>query len=370
MENYHLALAARGSTENAAMGRWIKESESPPSILLLLYRCKSRLRLCHNRLPLRIGIELLAYRVEELCHFIHDNGLEPPRMSDEKETTLRKILDTLAIPSPNDKKSNMAKEDEYQVPVQVPVSRSVPYIDPVEGLEGTELNQQAAINVPAVMKDHCLSNPALPSMSQQNCRSVTFEDENSVLAGESPDIIPNSWLCDLELGANIAASAFDLKEQHINIPTMTDMGLVDAVESECSSNLTDDQGATSDIETLVDEISDRLGTIKISNSGKTRFYGPTSTFNLREIPFLDSYESDYMSPSYSSETEEDVPAALEQHLMDLYFSWQDPLFHVVNRAIYEDAREKWKNLEDNPFYSDALRNAMWVFLLICSDTTC
>lgn len=299
--------------------------------------------------------------MDELCHFIRENGLEPPPMPNEKDTTLRKILDTLAIPSPNDPRSNKAKENlnEYQLPE----STSATYVASVEGHGGTdsELNQQttSTIDVPgASMMNHCLSDPVVPPISQQNSSSLTFEDENSVFTGESPDMIPNGWFYDLDLGAHATASAFDPKEQQADVPTMIDLEAIGPFGSECDSIFTEDQGAISDIEALVDEISDRLGTVKISNSGKTRFYGPTSTFNLREIPFVDSYEADCLSPSYNSEPEEEIPPSLEEHLMDLYFSWQDPLFHVVDRGIYEGAKEKWKNLEETPFYSDALRNAM------------
>ena len=274
-------------------------------------------------------------------------------MPSEKETTLRKILDTLAIPSPNDARSNKVEQIDYQ-PTD---STSTHFVTPVEGHRSNELNQQTVPDVSAAVEGHCLSNPTFPPISQQNSNSVNFEDDHSVFTGESPDMIPNGWFYDLELGANITASAFDPKEQ-VDVPTMIDIEAIGPFDSECDSSFTDDQGATPDVEALVDEISDRLGTVKISNSGKTRFYGPTSTFNLREIPFLDSDEASYLSPSYSPEPEEEVPVSLEEHLLDLYFSWQDPLFHVVDRVIYEEAKEKWKNLQETPFYSDALRNAM------------
>jgi hypothetical protein len=142
------------------------------------------------------------------------------------------------------------------------------------------------------------------------------------------------------------------------IPPTAQAESIEPVYGESGSTLFKEPASTSDIEGLVDEISDRVGILKIGPGGKTRFYGPTSTFNLREMPVSDSYEADQPSPTYHTGSEEEIPAALEDHLLDLYFSWQDPSFHVVDRYIYEEAKEKWNNLEETPFYSEALRNAM------------
>lgn len=53
-----------------------------------------------------------------------------------------------------------------------------------------------------------------------------------------------------------------------------------------------------------------------------------------------------------------VPPEIESHLMSLYFTWQDPSFHVVDRKMYEEARVKWNDAEETSYYSEALRNAM------------
>jgi hypothetical protein len=37
---------------------------------------------------------------------------------------------------------------------------------------------------------------------------------------------------------------------------------------------------------------------------------------------------------------------------------RDPFFHVVDRKIYEQAKAKWLEMKDTPFYSEALRNSM------------
>jgi hypothetical protein len=55
----------------------------------------------------------------------------------------------------------------------------------------------------------------------------------------------------------------------------------------------------------------------------------------------------------------EVPTEIEDHLMNLYFTWQDPSFHAVDRQMFEDAKLLWCDKgEETSYYSEALRNAM------------
>ena len=55
----------------------------------------------------------------------------------------------------------------------------------------------------------------------------------------------------------------------------------------------------------------------------------------------------------------EVPTEIEDHLMNLYSTWQDTLFHAVDRKMFEEARVIWHDKrEDTSYYSEALRNAM------------
>jgi hypothetical protein len=48
--------------------------------------------------------------------------------------------------------------------------------------------------------------------------------------------------------------------------------------------LVEESSDTEDVETLIDQLSDRVGTLRIGPGGETQFYGPTSTFNLVDTP--------------------------------------------------------------------------------------
>jgi hypothetical protein len=324
---------------------------------------------------------LLTFRVDQLCQFIHENGLQPPKMPDDKDAALQNIFDTLGmtqqtigpIPPPNNatmKPPKMVKHDEYSSPT----STMAPFYVSSVGFGGRNLDQGHATSPPLTEQGDCLPDSALSSIPQHNDSSIiAFEGDQSVLsllAEDSPGSIFNAWLFDLDFGINITPSASDMQQQQqgfilgsspndgLAIPPTDQEESIENVYSESGSTPFKETASTSDIEGLVDEISDRVGTLKIGPGGKTRFYGPTSTFNLREMPSSDSYEACQPSPTYHYGPEEEIPAAVEDHLLDLYFTWQDPSFHVVDRFIYEEAKETWKNMEDTPFYSEALRNAM------------
>jgi hypothetical protein len=124
-------------------------------------------------------------------------------------------------------------------------------------------------------------------------------------------------------------------------------------------SLDNDTRSTEEIEDLIDELSDRMGTLRFGPGGKARFYGPTSTFNLADVPVSVKTQTrrtvdDLDDADYDSQ----VPLSLEEHLLNLYFAWQDPSFHVVDRELFEKGKAAWNGKEETPFYSEALCYAM------------
>jgi hypothetical protein len=122
------------------------------------------------------------------------------------------------------------------------------------------------------------------------------------------------------------------------------------------ASLDKDTRSPEEIEDLIDELSDRVGTLRFGPGGQSHFYGPTSTFNLADAPVYTrphrTFDCDDVDPDTA------VPLALEEHLLNLYFTWQDPSFHVVDREMFEKGKAAWWGKEDTPFYSEALSYAM------------
>ncbi|EQB58296.1 hypothetical protein CGLO_01470 [Colletotrichum gloeosporioides Cg-14] len=133
-----------------------------------------------------------------------------------------------------------------------------------------------------------------------------------------------------------------------------------------SDNENDDSASGTTEEDLVNQLSDRLGSLHIGPNGQISYYGPTSNFSLVEMPAgSDTLAVDRTVRNDGQEHLDmmgygkTIPPDLEEHLINLYFAWQDPFSHIVDRSLYEDAKYKWlEREEDTPYYSEALRNAM------------
>ncbi|KAJ3529025.1 hypothetical protein NM208_g9942 [Fusarium decemcellulare] len=117
---------------------------------------------------------------------------------------------------------------------------------------------------------------------------------------------------------------------------------------------------------LVEQLSDRIGTLRIRPGGHIRFFGSTSNFNLLELPGPDgvmnvhhrTVQNDGMKYLEFLGVEKEVPPDIEEHLTSLYFAWQDPSSHVVEKSLFEAARIQWHNGQDTPYYCKSLSNAI------------
>lgn len=123
---------------------------------------------------------------------------------------------------------------------------------------------------------------------------------------------------------------------------------------------------------VIEQLSNRIGTLKIAGDGHLRFYGATSNLNLvdvsatqqRQRPDARTVRHDGQDILNHLRVGQPVDQALEDHLVELYFTWQNPSIYVVDKEMYLTARSKWRNeFDDTPFYSEVLTNAMSV---ICS----
>lgn len=125
-------------------------------------------------------------------------------------------------------------------------------------------------------------------------------------------------------------------------------------------------GQTDETETLIDQLSDRIGTLQVGAGGHIRYYGPTSNFNLAQLPFPDVFTVRRTIRNDGKELLErlglnkPISSALEDHLTKLYFIWQDPAQHVVNQHMFYLAKSRWEAGDESPYYSESLQNALFV----------
>lgn len=130
------------------------------------------------------------------------------------------------------------------------------------------------------------------------------------------------------------------------------------------SDSEDENEAENDV---IEQLSNRIGTLKIAGDGHLRFYGATSNLNLvdvsatqqRQRPDARTVRHDGQDILNHLRVGQPVDQELEDHLVELYFTWQNPSIYVVDKEMYMTARLKWRNeYDDTPFYSEVLTNAM------------
>ncbi|KAL3476069.1 fungal-specific transcription factor domain-containing protein [Aspergillus californicus] len=338
--------------------------------------CKNRNRDCcyqavdKRKLPLRVAIELLTSRVDQLCRFIQQHGLQPPPMSQGKDVALGNVLEMLGLTEINSSLVQMSPSETKDI--MKPPTNSLPAAvgaSPVRGLEGAETQQYS---------QHLPDTKFMEALQPQNIStSPTSVDQRLNEDYQNMTEIPannGQSIWDWQLGTDAYDMPFSPHTQGLfassppSRPLATAFGdvpeLLEPMVADDDRTLVEDPSSPDDVEGLIDELSDRVGTLRVDPGGQTQFYGPTSTFNLADMLVTANSKAHHVAQNDALEclvrlgTNKVVPADLEEHLVNLYFSWQDPSFHVVDRKTYEEAKEKWYAMGSTPFYSESLRNAM------------
>ncbi|CAM1504965.1 Fc.00g106020.m01.CDS01 [Cosmosporella sp. VM-42] len=264
--------------------------------------CQYDARADQRKLSPRIAIELLSSRVNQLSKFITDNRLKPPPLQQPgNDKTPSVILHTL-------------------------------------GLEQLQ-----------------------PRSSELTNASSTDQTDNSILPESmdhtepSVDLYTASW-------SMATTSNGDMDRLQSTLDTEVQLPLD-------SSATLDDYGPESSQDSeneLAEQLSNRIGTLQIRLGGHIRFFGSTSNFHLLEMPGTDGTTSGF-HPTVQKDgmkyldligLGKHVPSEIEEHLTNLYFAWQDPSSHVVDRRIFGDAKARWHSGQDTPYYSEALENSI------------
>ncbi|KAJ5683641.1 hypothetical protein N7462_006806 [Penicillium macrosclerotiorum] len=329
-----------------------------------------------SRLPLRVAIELLSGRVGQLCQFITESGLQPPQLPPEKDEALKRILESLG--HINESKSIISLPNELETKKSSEIHGSYDGRLPEMSANHIVPNNSASIapcsdRLAEGMSDTGVHNISSSPLCAHNIPfDFPFGEATTNIAQGSPNSVLSSW--DLDLGFMTCINPTANGAQYLSgspqgATAIEQDGFVNFLEPtvhDDDETLAEETGSSEDIEKLIDEVSDRVGTIRIGPGGKTQFCGPTSTFNLTGTMESEESELQSINEAYASEyydrsgSNQEIPSTLEEHLINLYFCWQDPFCHIVDRNMYSEARRKWQDMEDTPFYSEALRYVMCV----------
>ncbi|KAF9888088.1 hypothetical protein FE257_009353 [Aspergillus nanangensis] len=323
-----------------------------------------------RKVSLRAATEMFSARIDQLCQFIYDHGLEPPSMKAEDESGMNRVLDTLQIPRGLAQRRGADQSALSQPPVD-----SLPVLlAPNEKLGETP----GGVLGVASPQHNKFSNEALLPHFEKNAEPLHSLGANPSTALPNPSAhwgftLPTAESLDT-IYANINGRPASSHENSLSPDSsqltqdiqhqpgvLLGQGLNDRdYESESG----EEDEAQKDV---IEQISHRIGTLKIAGDGHLRFYGATSNLNLvdvsatqqRQRPDARTVRHDGQDILNHLRVGQSVDDALEDHLVELYFTWQNTSTYVVDKEMYMIARAKWRNeLDDTPFYSEVLTNAM------------
>ncbi|KAK7415148.1 hypothetical protein QQX98_006092 [Neonectria punicea] len=352
--------------------------------------CKNKGKECRyqagddkRKLSLRVAIELLSGRIEQLCNFINENSLQPPPMPEDEQVALVKVLGHLKLTHTyaNKDASAKAQSNTTASPNQSPGlnNEAEPSpANPEQNGEGVTAPPPLAVGTLTTWDKLSESvAPSTNSASQQRVNNPRRSEDLHLVGQPTPEdhitsaIPPPNWTWNNPEDPGIGFQpAFPLDAgalgDILNFPTTASDDMRDIIRLP-SGPQNPDEGVsdTESTEALVDQLSERIGSLQIGPGGQVRYYGPTSNFNLVDMPAPDNLTvhrtirndgQEYLDRLGMGKA---VPFELEEHLVNLYFTWQDPAFHVVNRAMFDAAKAGWvEREEDTPYYSEALQNAI------------
>lgn len=322
-----------------------------------------------NRLSLRVAIELLCARVDQLTHFIEKSDLLPPPMQGDDETVLLRVLKNVGLIHAYPRGENsgsMSTEPDKANSTSVGPDCA---FSPVARLNDTDrlciLTTTVNENVPT------FDTPQVESLISN--LPLEWREGRKIVSNEQTDSLELDWdwhssddLVDIvhtRATTNMTVEGLSVPNDVYAVPDKPERTL--GLSISFPTIISGDDSDAESTEELVDRLSERVGSLQIGSDGQIRYYGPTSNFNLVQMPAPDNMtvhrtvRNDGQEYLDRLDIGKDVPNDIEDHLVNLYFTWQDPASHVVQREMYEKAKVQWcDHMVDNPYYSEALRNSM------------
>ncbi|KAI1262918.1 fungal-specific transcription factor domain-containing protein [Xylariaceae sp. FL1019] len=324
-----------------------------------------------RKLSLRFALELSMKRNAQLCDFIVDSGLRVPDMDPESDAAMTKTMAGLrlahllpekrAVTSPGPVSVNGPLAEPNPQP-QVENAALYPHPNLPGGFDGSQRLPTPSQNLGLHGENDSATNNLFPAPMNTDL----LMDANSPLSNQLNQVL-SDWIWNpLENMTSMPYShTTDMDSFNAsNLSAMDGIGLPQSDPGSSPDSQINNHADSPDTAKLIGQLSDRIGSLQIDPSGQVRFYGPTSNFNLVDMPAPDNLTvhrtlrgdgQDYLDRLGIGAM---VPPELEEHLANLYFAWQDPAIHVVNRSIYEEAKDKWKDEGDTPYFSLTLMNAI------------
>ncbi|KAK9427098.1 hypothetical protein V1505DRAFT_424508 [Lipomyces doorenjongii] len=322
----------------------------------------------HDRLSLKKVIETCDERIRQLeNHILSLGGKIPPASSAQTEELLLDLRSSVcqspgkapelpdAILFPQAAVDNIEAVPEHEAAnVSTPPPDQIIYPD--SGLWGSGDNPSP--QVPA-------SASQIDAGSKSNFEMPFIEDFHTL----GSEAIDWPWDCSEEDGMMqfmpdpqhfIDFRTHAVKPQSGNAQSTTlelgdDEALYDGSDSE-----------------IIEQLSMRLGDLLIVDDGSLRYLGVTSNMTLsQDWAFHDMrmWRRRASSQSRESKSALTLDGPFYHHLLDLYFHWQNPFLHVVDREVFMNGAMQAAEGKCSTFYSEALKFSLAAMAISFDSTT-
>lgn len=297
-----------------------------------------------NRLPLRVAIDLLLGRVAQLSRSLRDHGTQPPPMPRDKAKALKKILGNLQL---HEVVKELSDADTFGV-------------ENVQQSTGSTVADTDRADSQSQQSPH-VSPAAGANASGQDQSGVEGGFESNLTVWNSHDTWATRNLSDsAHMLRSLGSSPLDDDLDTTLLDNVSDQPLsTDCASTNLLNTERDDWSGSN--ESLIDELSHCVSTLRIGPAGRTKLCGPSSIFNAESVSAqeLSPQHKSALYPTHRPEPGLRLPDELERHLVNLYFTWENPSSDVVDLEMYHSARSKQRErVEDTAYFSEALCDAM------------
>lgn len=343
-----------------------------------------------RRVQLRTAVHILVRRVQQLSKIIVEAEKEIPPLSTEDEEFLDRIVGTLGLsdappyePGSVTKAAKSGKRsaesrDQTQIttitsPTPQPTGPLAPLQQNVQSLGIQHPTSQGNIN------DFDFStaefNNVAGILAGMNPQSAILSPGSNMASSEdhiSPDwpfsTLDNMLNFDHLFDANGLSMQF-LNDTSADIPPPVLQQItapVQVSQPEREPQQDDSSGDEENAE-LVNQLSARLGSLRLAPDGKLRYFGTMSNLHLIDSQKVSSENFALHTPSRVNKARllevadlsQAVDVHLEDHLLRLFFTWHNPSSYIVDEEVFYMARQSWANSGvQNSYYNDVLKDAM------------
>lgn len=309
---------------------------------------------------LKPALAILRQRVDELAKSFIDNGGSIQPLNSPDELMVNKALELCNLPPLG------TTSDVSQSVRQTGTNRPQPPStqDSFAHLPGSITTPTAGIHTPPTPtgQQHVLDAPYSGGAMDLSFTGSDMSTSSLWAEGAHPDwpfLGLNGAMIDFTshfgLQAPFPAEVSTVEDIH-----QDSVGAERAMRSDSSSEEEDDD------QDLVDQISARIGSLRIAPDGRLRYFGAqanayllTTNTTPSSSPPLHASQTDRNRLLRNAGVQQHAAPDFVDHLIDLYFRYFNTCHPVVQKSTYEHARSRWEKHEDHHgYYSETLTNAM------------